>query len=371
MTTTPPPTSPPKSPRKDDGIPEKLIKEWEAIQATLAAKATFSDALCGFDPSDILGIPDYFKDQKDSFPSLDSVGETKKKNDENDDDGAEPKNVKSNNRPPLRYVGGLDISFVKDSPIAVACLVVLDLQNENIMNEQQKETAIIGGLKIKPVTKNANDSQNPYPIVYEDMLHCKMDIPYVPGFLAFREVEPLRQLITRIKQRAPQFLPQLYFIDGNGLLHFRKCGCAVHFGALEDVPILGCAKKILAVDGMGRDTDNLIVEATKNPALVPGTFTYRNTTFVPLRGPNSGFLYGFGCLTGNSTAKPIYISPGNRISPQLAAMLAVRLAPFRVVEPIRQADLRSRKYISENFADLMNGSGEQQAVKDDGDAAKA
>jgi endonuclease V len=352
MTSTPPPETVTTTTTRDD-IPEKLIKEWEATQIALAAKATFDDSLCGFDPSDILGIPNYFKDQKDSFPSLDSVvgkNSSNSKNNDDDDSGSGQQSIK---RPPLRYVGGLDISFVKDTPIAVACLVVLDLQNAVKLDEDQQ--------KSKTSTRNAAGNQNPYPVVYEDMLHCKMDVPYVPGYLAFREVEPLRQLIARIKERAPQFLPQLYCIDGNGLLHFRRCGCAVHFGALEDVPILGCAKKILAVDGMGRDTtEKLVVDATKDPTLVPGTFSYRNTSFVPLYGPNSGFLYGYGVLSGNSTSKPIYISPGNRISPRLAAMLAIRLAPFRVVEPIRQADLRSRRYISEKFADVLSNGGNDQ-----------
>lgn len=57
----------------------------------------------------------------------------------------------------LRYVGGVDMSFSKEDP-SVACgtLVVLDIQS--------------------------------LQVVYEDYSLVTLDVPYVPGFLAFREV---------------------------------------------------------------------------------------------------------------------------------------------------------------------------------------
>lgn len=57
----------------------------------------------------------------------------------------------------LKYVGGVDISFLKQDP-SVACgtLVVLELDS----------------LKV----------------VYDDFSVSKLKIPYLPGFLAFREV---------------------------------------------------------------------------------------------------------------------------------------------------------------------------------------
>ena len=64
----------------------------------------------------------------------------------------------------LKYVGGVDISFVKEDPsIACGTLVVLDLES----------------LKV----------------VYDDFCVAKLHIPYVPGFLAFREVCSLYILI--------------------------------------------------------------------------------------------------------------------------------------------------------------------------------
>lgn len=57
----------------------------------------------------------------------------------------------------LKYVGGVDISFLKEDPsIACGTLVVLELDSLNV--------------------------------VYDDFSVDMLHIPYVPGFLAFREV---------------------------------------------------------------------------------------------------------------------------------------------------------------------------------------
>ena len=57
----------------------------------------------------------------------------------------------------LRYVGGVDISFSKDDPsMACGTLVVLDFST--------------------------------LQVVYEDFSLVTVQVPYVPGFLAFREV---------------------------------------------------------------------------------------------------------------------------------------------------------------------------------------
>lgn len=57
----------------------------------------------------------------------------------------------------LKYVGGVDISFLKeDSSVACGTLVVMDLQT--------------------------------LQVVYDDFSLVTVQVPYVPGFLAFREV---------------------------------------------------------------------------------------------------------------------------------------------------------------------------------------
>lgn len=52
-------------------------------------------------------------------------------------------------------------------------------------------------------------------IVYKQFLKTKLHLPYIPGFLAFREVEPLLKLIKELKINQPEFYPQVILVDGN------------------------------------------------------------------------------------------------------------------------------------------------------------
>jgi deoxyinosine 3'endonuclease (endonuclease V) len=58
----------------------------------------------------------------------------------------------------------------------------------------------------------------------------QLKLPYIPGFLAFREVEFLVELLDELKSLQPELMPQLIFVDGNGYLHprglFGLCVCS-------------------------------------------------------------------------------------------------------------------------------------------------
>jgi endonuclease V len=45
--------------------------------------------------------------------------------------------------------------------------------------------------------------------VYEDFEMVKLTLPYISGFLAFREVPFLVALVDKLKRNAPQFTPQV------------------------------------------------------------------------------------------------------------------------------------------------------------------
>lgn len=63
-------------------------------------------------------------------------------------------------------------------------------------------------------------------------------MPYIPGFLSFREYPALLAAWDQLSQR-----PDLMFVDGHGISHPRRLGVASHFGMLVDVPTIGVAKK--------------------------------------------------------------------------------------------------------------------------------
>ncbi|XP_051037671.1 endonuclease V isoform X2 [Phodopus roborovskii] len=191
----------------------------------------------------------------------------------------------------LRRVGGVDVSFVRgDDSRACASLVVLSFPE--------------------------------LQVVYEDSHLVRLKAPYVSGFLAFREVPFLVELVQRLQEKEPGLTPQVLLVDGNGVLHQR------------DLPCIGVAKKLLQVDGL----ENNSLHKEKIMSLQAGGDTF------PLMG-NSGTVLGMALKSHDHSTKPLYVSVGHRISLEVAVRLTHHCCRFRIPEPIRQADIRSREYI--------------------------
>ena len=47
-------------------------------------------------------------------------------------------------------------------------------------------------------------------VVYEDLSLIALTAPYIPGFLAFREVDFLVEKVEKLRQLNPQLVPQVY-----------------------------------------------------------------------------------------------------------------------------------------------------------------
>ncbi|KAM5216872.1 LOW QUALITY PROTEIN: endonuclease V [Hipposideros larvatus] len=203
----------------------------------------------------------------------------------------------------LRRVGGVDVSFVKgDSVSACASLVVLS-----------------------------------YPeleVLYEDCRMVSLTAPYVSGFLAFREVPFLVDAVRRLREKEPHLMPQVLLVDGNGVLHHRGFGVACHLGILTDLPCIGVAKKLLQVDGL----ENNALHKEKIRLLQAGGDTF------PLMG-GSGAILGMALKSHDHSTKPLYVSVGHKMSLEAAVRLTRGCCRFRIPEPVRQADIRSRDYI--------------------------
>ncbi|XP_057504485.1 uncharacterized protein LOC130787990 isoform X1 [Actinidia eriantha] len=203
----------------------------------------------------------------------------------------------------LKYVGGVDVSFSKDDPsIACGTLVVLDFHTLNV--------------------------------VYHDYSLVSLHIPYVTGFLAFREAPILLELLEKMKNCAHPFYPQLLMVDGNGLLHPRGFGLACHLGVQANLPTIGIGKNLHHVDGLTQYRVRQLLEAK-------GNFP---EDYITLTG-DSGCVWGAAMRSTVDTFKPIFISVGHRVSLPTAVKIAKMTCKFRVPEPIRQADIRSRDYL--------------------------
>jgi deoxyribonuclease V len=208
---------------------------------------------------------------------------------------------------PLKFVGGLDISFVPHSEtLACACLVVLSWPS--------------------------------LEVVYERCVLVTLTLPYIPGFLAFREVPHLQQLIDEIRKSRPDIIPQLLVLDGNGILHPRGFGVACHLGVLSDIPTIGVSKKLFVVDGLSK---NKVIEDFRKCCSRAGES-------MNLVG-DSGSVLGAALKTAADVINPVFVSVGHRITLKTALDLSSQMSIVRIPEPTRQADLRSRKYIRDHI----------------------
>jgi len=79
-----------------------------------------------------------------------------------------------------------------------------------------------------------------------------MKEPYIPGFLAFKEVNHLVNLINDLKKNAPEYMPKVILVDGNGILHVKGFGLACHLGVLVVIPTIGCSKNVFNIDEINR-----------------------------------------------------------------------------------------------------------------------
>jgi deoxyribonuclease V len=143
----------------------------------------------------------------------------------------------------------------------------------------------------------------------------KVTMPYIPGFLGFREGPVFFDAFRKLKQR-----PDVTLIDGNGIAHPRKMGLASYVGVVLDIPTIGCAKSPFFPFTL--------------PAERRGTFTH----LMNKAGEKVGF-----CLRTRPGVKPVFVSPGHRVSFYQARRTVLDCARFRVPEPLREAHRLSQK----------------------------
>jgi deoxyribonuclease V len=150
-------------------------------------------------------------------------------------------------------------------------------------------------------------------------VHRKVSFPYISGYLAYRELPILLELIEQVQnQRA---VTDVLFVDGNGILHPRRAGIASHLGVLTNLRTVGVGKKLLC----GK------VDLSQVKPLNPQTI---------LDGEEELGM----ALKAEAGSRPVFVSPGHLIDMANAARLAQLLFHgHRVPEPIYHADAQSRR----------------------------
>ena len=145
----------------------------------------------------------------------------------------------------------------------------------------------------------------------------KVDFPYIPGYLAFREVPFLIDSYNRL-----QLKPDIVLVDGQGIAHPRGFGVASHLGVLLNIPTIGVAKSRL-------------YGHCEMPEPVRGSFTY-------LRDEKNNIIGA--CLVTKDRSKPIYVSIGHLVDLDTAIRVVLEnTLHYKLPEPLRVAHLYTQR----------------------------
>ncbi|BAZ39895.1 endonuclease V [Calothrix sp. NIES-4101] len=179
----------------------------------------------------------------------------------------------------IEYVAGVDMGFAEDGKVSRAAVAVLSYSDLKL-----QETSIA----YRPTT-----------------------FPYIPGFLSFREIPPVIDALEKL-----EITPDIILCDGQGIAHPKRFGIACHLGVLLDIPTIGVAKSRL----VGKHEPLSEEKGSWQPLI------YRGETVGAVLRTRTG-------------VKPVYVSPGHRISLQTAIACVLHCTPkYRLPETTRIAD---------------------------------
>ncbi len=191
----------------------------------------------------------------------------------------------------IKRVSGVDLAYwaEKDKEYAVCCIVTMDYQTKEV-------------LEIKA-------------------LPDKIEVPYLAGYLSFRELPLIRKTFALLEKET-----DIVLFDGNGVLHYRNMGIATHAAFYLQKPTIGVAKSYLKVDHVDFSM----------PEDKPGAYT---DILVNRK------VYGRALRTQKGV-KPIFVSCGNFISLDTATEIVLSLVEEGSPQPLptRFADIETKKY---------------------------
>jgi deoxyribonuclease V len=183
---------------------------------------------------------------------------------------------------PIRLVAGADASYDRPERRIMAVIAVLELPGFEVVETVQ--------------------------------VVRKIAVPYLAGFLAFREGPAYCAALRKLKRR-----PDVTLLDGHGIAHPRRMGLASYVGVTLDVATIGCAKSSLY------------------PFRAPGQRRGASTPIRNGRGETVGL-----CLRTRDGVRPVFVSPGHRIDLDTARRVVLTCSRFRLPEPLREAHRLTR-----------------------------
>jgi len=202
-----------------------------------------------------------------------------------------------------RFIAGVDISASKAQEMATGAVVILSYPELRLV-----ETKIVNG---------------------------KLNFPYIPGLLSFRE-SPL--VLAACEKLA--ITPDLILVDGQGVAHPRRMGLASHLGLFLNTPTIGCAKSRLC-------------GSHRVPDVNPGSYAEL---------VDNGEIIG-AVLRTKLGASPVYVSIGHKVDLQTAIHWVLECCQgYRLPEPARLAHLAASGKLEQGRKTVVSGKDYQEKL---------
>jgi len=203
---------------------------------------------------------------------------------------------------------------IKEKPLEKLREMQIELSKKIILEDGFEKIETIGGVDIG----YKNDRAKVVYVILDKNLNIKnkyifiekVEFPYIPTFLAFREGEPIIKTFDRIKEKI-----DILFVNGVGIAHPVRMGLASWIGVKLDIPTIGITKSLL----YGKIIEDKIIDERTNDLL--------------------GYVI-------RKFGRKVYVSPGNKVSLETSKNLSEKLwIRGKYPEPIRVADELSKKVI--------------------------
>jgi deoxyribonuclease V len=149
-------------------------------------------------------------------------------------------------------------------------------------------------------------------VVEVGVVEQRVDFPYIPGLLSFRESPVILAAYEKLRLK-----PDLILVDGQGIAHPRRFGLASHLGLLLGIPTIGCAKSLLCGN--------------------PGVVGIEAGSLSEIR--DNGEVIGVALRT-KASVRPVYVSIGHKVDLAAAVSWVSNCCRgYRLPEPTRLAHL--------------------------------
>jgi deoxyribonuclease V len=210
--------------------------------------------------------------------------------------------------------------FRTEYPLKTLRKEQIDLSRNISLQDDVEEIVTVAGIDVAYPDNEFHEAcgacvvldYNTMQVIEESVMFSPTDFPFISTYFSYRELPIVQKLLSHLRST-----PSIVLLDGNGIIHPARCGFASHAGITLGIPTIGVAKTLLY--GIVKDSRVMIDKEQRG--------------------------YAFSIKQG---IKPIYVSPGHRVSLKTSLEVVKHLSSSKNPEPLRLAHHLAKKNLTQN-----------------------